>query len=124
MSDLNLAHVNGRCADGYASVQHPRFCNCGQVPALKANGIAAADAAAPTDVKDRVDRAILRLAASGREFSANDLRTELDGVPGPVVGARFNTLGRQGVIVQTNRRVPSNKGNTHGHKIECWRGAA
>ena len=112
-----------RCPDGYAPIQHPLLCNCAQVPALKAAGIAAANAA-PTEVKNRVDRAILRLARTGREFSANDLRSELEGVPGPVVGARFNALGRQRLIVQTDRRVPSNKGNTHGHKIECWRGAA
>lgn len=123
MSHLNLAHVAGRCADGYAPIQHPRLCACSQVPALKANGIAAANTA-PDAIKSRVDQAILRVARLGQEFSANDLRAELDGVPGPLVGARFNALGKQGLIVQTDRRVPSNKGNTHGHKIECWRGAA
>lgn len=120
MTDLGLANVAGRCAHGYAPVQHPRFCSCGQVPALKASGIAAANTA-PADVKDRVDRAILRVARIGQEFSANDLRTDLVGVPGPVVGGRFNALAQQGLIAPTDRRVPSNLGSTHGHEIKVWR---
>lgn len=124
MNDLNLAQLNGRCASGYAPIQHPRYCNCAQVPTIKRTAIAAVNDAAPADVKNRVDRAIIRLASAGREFSANDLRTELEGVPGPVVGGRFNALAKQGVIVQTGGRVPSNLGSTHGHELKCWRGAA
>lgn len=121
MTHLNLAHHLGRCEFGYAPVQHPRLCQCAQVPAAKESGIAAANSAS-ADVKTRIDSAIRRLASSGREFSANDLRADLVDVPGPTVGGRFNALARAGVIAPTGNRVPSNLGSTHGHELKCWIG--
>ena len=120
---LGLEKMSGRCAAGYAEVQHPRFCQCAQVPALKAAGIAMANAHAPADVKARIDAAIRRIAASGRPFSANDLRVELAGITGPVVGGRFTALSNAGVIRFTGQRVPSNLGSTHGHESKGWRAA-
>lgn len=122
MNTDDLALLPGRCPHGYASIQHPRFCNCGQAAELKRTGIAAANDNAAASVKARIDAAIRKLAASGREFSANDLRVELAGISGPVVGGRFNALARAGVIAPTGNRVPSNLGSTHGHELKCWMG--
>lgn len=121
---LGLDHRPDRCQAGYAPVQHPQLCSCAHVPALKAAGIAAANDNAAPDVKARIDAAIRRIAASGREFSANDLRADLAGITGPVVGGRFTALSNAGVISFTGKRVASNLGSTHGHEIKVWRAAA
>lgn len=120
MSTLNLHTRPDRCDHGYAEVQHPRFCQCATVPGRKRNGIAAANDNAPADIKERIDSAIRRMAATGREFSANDLREQLAGIEGPVVGGRFTTLSNANVIRFTGRRVPSNLASTNGHEIKVW----
>lgn len=122
MSTLDLERLADRCAHGYAEVQHPALCQCVQVPAVKAEGIGRANHNAPADVKDRVDAAIRRMAATREPFSANDLRVELEGVAGPVVGGRFNAAARAGLIRDTRERVPSNLASTHGHEVRVWIG--
>lgn len=89
----------------------------------KATVLAAVNAAATDDDKARIDAAILRVAARGGEFSANDVRPLLDGLTGGIVGARFNALARAGRIVRVGY-VASTKGNTHSHPVATWRTAA
>ena len=124
MSTLGLEFTTGRCGDGYAVEQHPRFCQCDQVSAAKVAGIARANAGAGSQVKAKVDAAIRRLAATGRTFSTNDMRVELEGIPGPVVGGRFTMAQKAGVIHFTGERVRSNLASTNGHEVKCWRGVA
>lgn len=119
-----LAGLPGRCSHGYAAVQHPSLCQCSAAAAGKADGIARANDHAPDEVKRRIDAEIRRLAATGREFSANDCRKALAGVAGPVVGGRFNSAHRAGLIRKTGRRVPSNLASTHAHELLCWIGGS
>lgn len=91
--------------------------------ARKDAALAAVNAAAPEDVKARIDAAILRLAETGKPFSANDCRQLFPDVKGAVIGGRFNALGNAGRIRKTGERVPSTLGSTHGHEIHVWSAA-
>ena len=75
--------------------------------------------------KSCADRAIDTLAATGRPFTADDIRDM--GVPDPTSprawGARFLTASRQGRIVRVGY-VPSRRASVHAHPIAQWRGAA
>lgn len=81
------------------------------------------NARARVDHRARIDAAIRRAAATGAEFSANDIRRVLEDVPGPVIGARFNAAAKAGFIERVGY-VASTKVNTHGHPIALWRAAA
>lgn len=67
-------------------------------------------------------RIVADAAATRHEFSANDIRTELDAaqIPGPVVGGAFRWAKEQGLIVKADRRVMSNEPSTR-HPIDVWR---
>lgn len=78
--------------------------------------------AAHPDERSKVEAAIRRLAASGREFSANDARA-LHGVSGGVVGATFTAMRQLGVIRPVGHET-STKGNTHGKPVARWVGVA
>lgn len=91
--------------------------------AARDEGIARTTDAAEPDEITRVDLAIARLARSGAVFSANDLRSELDGVRGPLVGARFRAAATAGLIVPISY-TPSTQERTHAHPIRTWRGTA
>ena len=67
----------------------------------------------------RIEAAILKVAGSGRTFSANDVRPLLRGIPGQRIGPRFGVLARRGLIRHVGY-LPSTKGNTHGHDIKTW----
>lgn len=112
-----------RCSHGYDPVQAPIHTCRELVDLAKSRGIAAANDAAPDDVKARIDAAIRRWAAKGVEFSLNDVRPEFADVSGGIVGARVNAAARNGLIVDTDRQIPSTLPSTHGHKITVWRGA-
>lgn len=74
--------------------------------------------------KRAVHDAIVAAAASGRPFSANDLRGVLPpGIPGPLIGACFRRAASAGLIRKTDRRVPSTDPGTHAHEIAVWEGA-
>jgi hypothetical protein len=109
-----------RCSHSFHPLQAAFHPDCPELRKLA--GIGAANAAAPDDVKARIDAAIRRWAAKGVEFSANDLRSEFE-VTGAVVGARFNAAAKAGVIVDTGKRVPSTLPSTKGHEVRLWRGA-
>lgn len=87
---------------------------------LREDGMARATASADPDDVARVDAAIARWAATGREFSANNVRGET-GVVGHVVGARFNAARMRRLIVPVGR-TPSDQPSTHAHEIRTWRG--
>lgn len=72
--------------------------------------------------KDLIDQAIDAFAASGQEFSANDLRHLLpDDVPGPLFGARF-LAGRSRGVIRPVGWVTSTKKNTHAKPVARWVG--
>lgn len=98
-------------------------CACAGISAR--NTILPAVSAAHPDESARLESAIRRLAASGREFSANapELRFIVSAMPGPLVGSVFARLSKAGVIVKRGHEV-SNLPSTKGHEIRTWKGAA
>lgn len=110
-----LAEFGDRCPHGFAKEQRP-FHDCPEVRKLA--GINAANDAAADDVKARIDAAIMRVARTGREFSANDFR-DMFPESGPIVGGRVNALAIKHKFVDVGS-VRSTKPNTHGHKITLW----
>lgn len=87
----------------------------------KSRGQAIATAAHSEDAV-KVDAAIRQLAATGRPFSANDARA-LHGIKGGVVGARFTSAHKAGLIRPVGDETSTDKG-THGHRIFRWVGVA
>lgn len=72
--------------------------------------------------KALIDQAIDAFAATGQQFSANDVRVVLPAdLPGPLFGARFSAA-------QTTQRIRfvgytrSTKKNTHGKPVGLWVG--
>jgi hypothetical protein len=90
----------------------------------KAEGIARADAAADPNARAAIDAAIARLAATGEEWSANELRVHVPGITGAIMGARFSAAAKAGLIRDTGKRVPSTLGSTHAHEVRVWVGVA
>jgi len=86
-------------------------------------GMARTTEAAGDDEITVLDAAIARMAATGDVFSVNDIRSELDGVRGPLVGARFSFARRRGLIVPVSY-TPSTEPRTHAHPVRTWQGTA
>ncbi|MEV2274058.1 hypothetical protein AB0I72_00600 [Nocardiopsis sp. NPDC049922] len=90
---------------------------------LRDAGMAAAEEAAGDDVA-AIDLLIARAAATGRPFSANDLRGHLPpGVRTAAIGARFAHARRRGVITPVGY-VTSTDPGTHAHQVRQWQGVA
>lgn len=93
--------------------------------ALRDEGVRVANDNADDFWKATADQAIDHLAATGRPFTADDVRDL--GVPDPISprawGARFLAASRQGRIVRVGY-VPSRRASVHAHPIAQWRGAA
>ena len=89
--------------------------------AARDQGQAVASDAHP-DERARVDAAIRQLAATGREFSANDA-LPLHNVTGPVVGAAF-TAARKAGLIRAVGFTTSAKPGTHAHPVRTWIGEA
>ncbi|WP_160050728.1 hypothetical protein [Nocardiopsis sp. FR4] len=68
-----------------------------------------------------IDQAIRFFAASGRRFSANDVRPLLPLVRRAAIGARFMAASRRGVIRRVDS-TPSTDPGTHAHRITVWEG--
>ena len=81
--------------------------------------LAAVDASTPTTQREHIEAAILAVARKGQPFSANEVRSRLDGVPGQRIGPRFAALAKRGLIRHVGYQ-PSTKGNTHGHDVKVW----
>src|SRR5690606_6302550 len=116
MTLTELAHLPGRCPHGW-HLATQGCTSCGE--AGKAHGQAVASAARPDD-RARVDAAIRRLAATGREFSSNEARA-IHGVSGPVVGAAF-TAARKAGLIRAVGYTPSTEPGTHAHPVRVWVG--
>lgn len=91
---------------------------------LRDQGIAATEHAADPRLMLMVDAKIAELNASGRPWSANDLRDMLPVVAGPLVGARVRAAAtRRPVEMERVGYEPSSLRSTHAHPIAVWRGA-
>lgn len=103
-------------------------CTAGTAPSPLAAALAARDeamaraTAAHPDERARVEAAIRQLAATGRPFSANDARA-IHGAKGGVVGAVFNALRTEGLIVPVGAETSTDRG-THGKSVAKWVGVA
>lgn len=90
---------------------------------LKTNGMASADAAEGHEWKARADAAIAELAAGGKEFTAEDVRTRAgDPEHANAFGSRFLQAARRGLIICVGRRK-SGRASLHAHEIRVWKGA-
>lgn len=73
--------------------------------------------------KALIDQGIDVLAASGRPFSANDLRVLLpEDLPGPLFGARFQHAVNNREVIRFIGTTTSTKRNTHGKAVNVYVG--
>lgn len=91
--------------------------------ALKEQGMAAADGAADLVWRAAVDDAILTLAVTGGEFTAEDVRAIAGDPPDHpnALGARFSSAAKRGEIVRVGFRIAT-RASRHSHPIAVWRG--
>lgn len=90
---------------------------------LRDHAIAAVEAAADPDERARIDNVIEEWARSGLPWSLNDIRPQLAGIRGSLMGARVHTAARRGLIVDTKERVKSTLPSTHAAELKVWIGA-
>ena len=92
--------------------------------ALAQEGIARATAASDPDAIQQLDNLIATYAATGKPFSANDLRKHIpEGVRPNAVGGRFSYARRRGLI-RAIGWVASTDPGTHAHPVRVWQGVA
>lgn len=90
---------------------------------LREDGVAKVEAASGDWDRAVVDRAIKECAATGRPFSANDVRPLLPpGIRKNLVGARFLAASRSGLIRRVGA-VASTDPGTHAHEVKLWEAA-
>jgi hypothetical protein len=86
-------------------------------------GMAQADAAEHQAWKTKADAAIDRLAKSGKEFTAEDVRAIAGDPRRPnAFGARIRAAWKAGTIVKCGYRA-SQRASLHAHPIAVWRGS-
>src|SRR5690348_8431813 len=89
---------------------------------LKTRGMELADASEGSEWKDRADAAIRSLAASGEEFTAEDVRARAGDPSRPnAFGARFSSAAKRGLIRRVGFRN-SSRPTLHSHPVAVWRG--
>ncbi len=89
---------------------------------LRDNGIALVDGAEPLAWKAKADAAIATLAASGLEFTAEDVRAIAGDPSRPnAMGAAFNRAAKTGTITYV-RHAPSSRPTLHRCAIRVWIG--
>lgn len=97
--DLGLAHVGGRCAYGYAPIQHPDLCNC-----------------AESEWSIFV-RALHKVVRDG-EVHQRDVRPLIRGQINPKhIGGCYTRAKREGLLREI-RREPSN--DVAGRNTNKW----
>lgn len=93
--------------------------------ALRDEGTAIADENAGDWWRSCADQAIDTLAATGRPFTADDVRDL--GVPDPASpkawGARFLAAAKSGRITRIGY-TPSRRASVHAHPIAVWQGTS
>jgi hypothetical protein len=91
---------------------------------LAKEGMARADDAESDAWKGRADNALERLASTGHEFTAEDLR-KLAGSPihQNAIGARFRAAALAKVIERVGYRLAT-RPSRHSHPIAVWKGVA
>lgn len=86
-------------------------------------GMAVADANAGDDWKEAADAVIRALAASGAEFSAEDVRLWVGEPPTPnAMGARFMAARKKGILELLGYRQAS-RASAHARALAVYRGA-
>lgn len=91
---------------------------------LRDEGMSQAENAADPRVILAIDAAIARANASGREWSANDIRAEFPTTESQgLVGARVRAAAQRKEMRPVSY-TPSTLPSTHGHPIRTWRGVA
>lgn len=90
---------------------------------LRDEGMAAAENASDPRVKLAIDAAIARANASGREWSANDIRAEFPVCSQGLVGARVRAAAQRKEMRAVGY-TPSTLASTHGHPIRTWVGVS
>lgn len=91
--------------------------------ALRDEGMRLVTGASEPEQVAHVDKLLAEWAASGRAFSANDIRPLCHGIRPRLLGARFHAAQRAGLIVATGQYVKSTLPSTRAHVIACWIGA-
>jgi hypothetical protein len=97
-------------------------------PALKAAGMEQATSAAGSWVETALD-AVAQLAATGRDFTSEDV-IELVGVPhvggganrNNAVGAMMSAAAKAGLARKTGRYVEARRPVSHARVVAVWRG--
>ena len=87
-------------------------------------GVDAVESRTPDWWRNLCDHVIAALAATGKEFSAVDVRALCGDPPNHfnAMGARFLAAARAGIVVRVGYR-PSSRATLHAHPITIWRGA-
>lgn len=87
-------------------------------------GTAQVDANTAQAWRDAADRAITRLAATGRPFTADDVRAQAGDPPGHpnALGARFLAARRSGLLEEVGY-VRSTRPDAHARRLVTYRGA-
>jgi hypothetical protein len=89
---------------------------------LKAEGIALVEASEPPQWREAAAAAIARLASSGAEFGADDVRAIAGDPQHPnAMGSVFLRAARSGAI-QFVRFENSKRPSLHAHPVRIWRG--
>jgi hypothetical protein len=92
---------------------------------LKEKGMSRADKAVAEVWKEACDQAILYLATTSGDFTAEDIRLMVGDPPfhPNAMGARFNAAGRRGQIEKVGFRE-AERGSAHRRVLTVWRGVA
>lgn len=90
MSTLNLERIPGRCPNGFAAVQHPRFCECADLSEWA------------------IFTAALRSAARDGVVHQSAVRPLIRGRIAPKhIGTLYRRAKTDGLLVDTGEREPS-----------------
>ena len=90
---------------------------------LKEFGIAAVSKSTPEDWRESCDKAIAELAATGRAFTADDIRRLVGDPPNHpnAMGARFVAAAKAGILRKVGYQSPL-RASRHASVVAIWRG--
>ena len=104
-----------------------RTCNPPTAERAKREAVARVEANANSEWKRRVDSVIRELAAQRHEFTTDDVWERLSDYQESTherraLGSMMTKAARDGVIVATERYVPSTRRESHANPKRVWRG--